>query len=139
MKIKSYREVITLTSFLERFTYLKLGGTVGKVSFGFERYLNQTLYSSKEWKRVRDDIIIRDNACDLAVTDRDIFSCITIHHINPISIEDIEARAPAIFDLDNLICTSPETHRAIHYGDITKILSLPDVRKRGDTCPWKVY
>jgi hypothetical protein len=137
--IKSYRELRRLPTFEERFEYLKIGGGVGKETFGFERYLNQQLYHSGEWRLTRKDIIIRDNGCDLGVPDRVIFGRIIIHHINPLTIEDIERGAKCIFDPNNLICMSHNTSNAIHYGNASLLTQLPQERRKGDTCPWIVY
>lgn len=134
--IKSYKDLRRLYTFEERFEYLKLGGVVGRETFGFARYVNQNFYRSPEWKRVRRDVIIRDGSCDLGITDREIFSHIIIHHINPITVEDIEYGSDSIFDLNNLICTTHNTHQAIHYGDERLLIRLPKERKRGDTYLW---
>ena len=134
--IKSYSELITIPTFVERYEYLKLGGKVGEETFGFDRYLNQTLYRSSEWKRFRRDIILRDNGCDLACEDREIYGKIIIHHINPITLEDIHKRNPMIFDPDNVIATSLDTHNAIHYGDDSLLFEIVD-RQPNDTCPWR--
>jgi len=134
--IKSYRELRRLKTFEDRYEYLKLGGAVGRETFGFERYLNQTFYRSKEWKLTRRDIIVRDNGCDLAIPDREIFGRIIVHHINPITIEDIERGAACLFDFDNLVCTSHNTSQAIHYGDASLLSHLPQERRKGDTQLW---
>ena len=134
--IKSYRELRRLKTFEERFEYLKLDGIVGRSTFGFERYLNQEFYRSAEWKRVRRDIIVRDDGCDLGIPDRKIFGKIIVHHINPITIEDIERGADFIFDSNNLICTSHNTSNAIHYGDASLLPRLPIERRKGDTYLW---
>ena len=139
MIIRSYQELIRLPTFEERFEYLKLGGVVGRSTFGFDRYLNQTLYRSKEWKLLRRDIIVRDECCDLAIIDREISGLVLIHHINPIKIEDIEFGNPRVFDPNNLICTSHSTHNAIHYGDKSLLIRLPQERRKGDTSLWKAY
>lgn len=135
--IKTYSELISLESYIERFRYLKLTGVVGIETFGSNRYLNQILYNSTEWKSFRRKIIIRDNGCDLACPGYEIFGQILIHHLNPITIEDIYDRNPMIFDPENVICTVLKTHNAIHYGD-ESLLCLPVVERRpNDTCPWK--
>lgn len=136
--IKTYTELVTLNSFLERYRYLRIGGAVGEETFGFERYLNQTLYTSAEWKRIRDSVIIRDDGCDLGLHGQEIRGRILVHHLNPITVEDIRFRRSCIFDLNNLICVSHETHNAIHYGD-ERLLPLlaPTERTKNDTCPWK--
>lgn len=124
-------------TFEERFNYLKLEGRVGKETFGYDRYLNQILYKDKEWLRIRRDIIIRDDGCDLGIPGRGIHGKILVHHINPITVEDVLNRSPKVFDPDNLICTSLLTHNAIHYSD-ESILTLDPVERRpNDTCPWK--
>lgn len=138
MRIKTYREVIRISTFEDRFEYLKLGGGVGIMTFGFERYLNQTLYRSRQWKKTRSDVIVRDNGCDLAIPDREIYERLIVHHLNPITIEDIENGNPCVFDLNNLICNSLNTHNALHYGDASLLPKLLPERTRGDTCPWIV-
>lgn len=138
MSIKCYSELMSLPTFIERYRYLKLGGSVGKETFGYDRYLNQTLYRSPEWKRFRRDIIIRDNGCDLGCEGYDIVGKILIHHIEPITIEDIIKRNPKIFDPENVISTQLMTHNAIHYGDESLLITEPVVRKPNDTCPWKL-
>lgn len=135
--IRTYSELITIPTFKERFQYLKLDGRVGIETFGFDRYLNQTLYRSPEWKRFRRDIILRDNGCDLACEGYDIVGKILIHHINPLTIDDILRRDPKIFDPENVISTILNTHNAIHYGDESLLVMEPVVRTKNDTCPWK--
>lgn len=135
--IRTYSELIILPTFLDRFNYLKLGGLVGKETFGFDRYLNQTLYRSAEWKRFRREIIIRDNGMDLALDGYEIFGKIMVHHIDPLTIQDIIRRDPKIFDPENVICVSMNTHNAIHYGDESLLITEPIVRTKNDTCPWK--
>lgn len=137
--IKTYKQLCHYPNFEERFAYLKLKGIVGEKSFGFDRYLNQFLYRSGKWRKTRDQIIIRDNGCDLGIEDREIFSGIIIHHINPITAEDIENDASCIYDFNNLICTSSKTHQAIHFGDESLLTKLPQERKKGDTSLWKAY
>ena len=139
MSIKTYSELIALPTFLERFNYLKIGGKVGQETFGYDRYLNQVLYKSGEWKRFRRDIILRDNGCDLACPDREIPDgvIIIVHHINPISVEDVLRRNPAIFDPENVISTTLNTHNAIHYGDEDLLVTGPVIRTQYDTCPWR--
>ena len=137
--IKTYRELRLLQTFEDRYDYLKIGGLVGQETFGFERYLNQTLYHSSEWRRLRNEIIIRDNSCDLGIKDREIFSNLVIHHINPITVEDIECGADCVFDPDNVICTMHSTHMAIHYGDVSMLIRLSQERRRGDTLLWTAY
>lgn len=137
MMIKSYSELITLPTFEERFRYLKLDGVVGRETFGYDRYLNQILYSSGEWKRFRNGIIVRDNGCDLGCEGYDIFERALVHHINPITIEDVLNRSPMIFDPENAITTTHNTHQAIHYSDEGLLIRAPTERTRNDTCPWK--
>lgn len=135
--MKCYSELILFHSFEERFNYLVIGGKLGEITFGGNRYLNQALYRSKEWKYVRNIIISRDLGCDLGIEGRDIFDRLVIHHINPISIDDIRLRNKNIFDLENLICCSDLTHKAIHYGN-ESFLQLEYVERTPyDTSPWK--
>ena len=135
--IRTYRECIQLPTFQERYRYLQIGGQVGKETFGFDRYLNQMLYRTPEWKRFRRDMIVRDNGCDLGCEGYEIYGNVLVHHINPITVEDVINRNPCIFDPNNVICTSLNTHNAIHYGDETLLITEPVVRKPNDTCPWK--
>lgn len=137
-KVRTYSELLAIPTFMERFEYLKLDGLVGEETFGFDRYLNQVFYKSKEWRKIRDRVITRDLGCDLGVKGYDINGRILIHHINPISKEDILCRAEWILDPEFLICTSKNTHDAIHYGDGSLLLTAPIERKPNDTCPWKV-
>ena len=135
--VKSYSEMITLPTFEERFEYLRLKGFVGKDTFGHDRYLNQILYNSKEWKSTRNKIIIRDNGCDLACKGFEIHGQVLIHHINPISVEDIVNRDPIVFDPENLVTTVHNTHNAIHYGDMGLLITTPVERSKNDTIPWR--
>lgn len=137
MSIKTYSELITLPTFKDRFEYLKIGGVIGKETFGYDRYLNQILYRSDEWKSFRRDIIIRDNGKDLACEDYDVYGRVLVHHINPITVEDVLNRDPKIFDPENVITTSLNTHNAIHYGDESLLILEPIERSMNDTCPWK--
>lgn len=137
MSIKSYDELIKLNSFEERFNYLKLDGVVGASTFGYDRYLNQIFYNSPEWKSVRRKVILRDNGCDLAYPDKYIYGKILIHHLNPITKEDIINRSYKLFDMNNLVCISKVTHDAIHYGNNDILISEPIARTRNDTCPWR--
>ena len=137
MIIRTYSELITLSSFEERYRYLKLDGSVGKETFGFDRYLNQDFYRSKEWKHIRDEIIVRDCGCDLGIIDREIPTRIYIHHMNPISVKDIINATEFLLNPDYLICTSHSTHNAIHYGDESLLVIAPIERRKNDTCPWK--
>ena len=135
--IRTYSELMKLDMFEERFEYLKVNGKVGEDTFGFDRYLNQVFYRSKEWKHIRDQIIFRDNGCDLGVEGYDIYGKIIIHHMNPIVIDDIRHNSEFLLDPEYLICTTLSTHNAIHYGDYNLIDSSPIERKLNDTCPWK--
>ena len=135
--IRTYSELITIPTFKERFKYLRLEGSVGIETFGYDRYLNQILYNSPEWKRCRQDIIIRDNGCDLAYEGYEIHGRILIHHINPITVDDILKRRSIVFDPENLIVTTHNTHNAIHYGDDNLLMSEPIERCINDTCPWR--
>ena len=137
MSIKTYSELITIPTFEERFEYLQLKGSVGKDTFGYARHLNQVLYRSPEWKRLRNKIIIRDCGCDLACDGYDIHSKVLIHHLNPITVEDVLARSRKVFDPDNLVCVSHNTHNAIHYGDVDLLITGPIIRTKNDTCPWR--
>ncbi len=137
MSIRTYSELITIPAFKERFHYLKLGGRVGEETFGYDRYLNQILYRTPEWKRFRRDMILRDCGCDLAMDNYEIVGNILLHHINPITVEDVINRASCIFDPNNVVCTSLNTHNAIHYGDEELLVTEPIVRTQNDTCPWK--
>lgn len=137
MKNRTYSELITLETFEERFKYLQLKGSVGIDTFGFDRYLNQVFYKSKEWKDVRDFVIIRDNGCDLAVEGYSIYGRAIIHHMNPISKEDVLSRADILLNPEFLVCTSLMTHNAIHYGSEDLLPRAPIVRTPNDTCPWR--
>lgn len=135
--VRTYSELIKIPTFLERFKYLKLNGSVGVDTFGFDRYLNQTFYRSYEWKRLRNDIIVRDMGCDLGLEGYDIFDKILVHHMNPIGPNDIIHRSDYLLDPEFLICTSKLTHDAIHYGDEQILYQDPVIRTPGDTCPWR--
>lgn len=138
MKIfRSYTELKRIDNFEDRFDYLKIGGSVGIETFGFDRYLNQALYRSKEWKRTRDIVIARDLGCDLGIEGREIYDKIIIHHMNPINEQDLIERNPDIFNPEFLICTSHNTHNAIHYGDKSLLPKGPIERLPYDTCPWR--
>lgn len=134
--LRSYSELIQFSTFKERFDYLKLSGTVGSETFGYNRYLNQALYTSDEWRRFRRDVIVRDNGCDLGLEGFDIKSRLIVHHINSITLEQIEDRDPMIFDPNNVICVSHNTHEAIHYGDESLLPQDPIERFAGDTKLW---
>ena len=137
MSIKTYSELITLPTFEERFEYLQLKGSVGKDTFGYDRHLNQVLYRSPEWKRLRNQIIIREAGCDLACDGYDVYGKVLIHHLNPITVEDVLARSRKVFDPDNLVCVSHNTHNAIHYGNVDLLVTGPIIRTKNDTCPWR--
>lgn len=137
MILKTYSELSKLKTFEDRFQYLRLDGIVGEETFGFDRYLNQILYQSDGWKRCRRDIIIRDNGCDLGCEGFEVHGRILIHHINPITVDDIVNRNPKVFDPENLILTSHNTHQAIHYGNEDLLIRAPVERSKNDTCPWK--
>lgn len=138
MKIRTYSELIRIPTFLERFEYLKLHGVVGADTFGPDRYLNQRLYHSATWDNIKRKVILRDNGLDLGIPGREIHGRVVIHHMNPISAEDILIGSDLLFDPEYLISVSLRTHNAIHYGD--KNLLIPDFseRKPNDTCPWKI-
>ena len=135
--IRTYSELIQLPTFEERFDYLRLDGVVGKDTFGFDRYLNQQFYRSSEWKRIRNQVIVRDNGCDLGIDEYEIHGRILIHHMNPISIEDLQHMSDLLMNPEYLICVSHRTHNAIHYGDENLIVSAPIERSQNDTCPWR--
>ena len=139
MKIRTYSELITIPTFEGRYEYLKLGGRVGEETFGFDRYINQEFYTSKEWFDVRDYVIVRDMGCDLGIKEREIPEGVSIlvHHMNPITVEDILNRSEFLLDPEYLISTIDNTHRAIHYGDASILLQDPIERTPYDTCPWK--
>ena len=137
MKNRRYTELITLPTFEERFKYLQLNGSVGTDTFGFDRYLNQIFYKSKEWKKLRDQIIIRDNGCDLAAEGHDIYGRVIIHHLNPISKDDVLNRSDILMNPEYLICTTHSTHNAIHYGDEGLLPRAVIERTPNDMCPWK--
>lgn len=136
-KIRTYKELISLPSFEERFKYLQLGGKVGTETFAYERYLNQKFYHSREWKTVRQHVIVRDMGCDLGVEGREIGGRILIHHMNPIESKDIYEATKYLFNPEYLICTCKRTHDAIHYSDESILYQDPIVRAPNDTCPWK--
>ena len=135
--IKTYSELITLPTFEERYEYLRIGGKVGEETFGFDRYLNQSFYKSDEWLAVRDEVIIRDSGCDLAMLDREIYGRIIVHHMNPLRMEDIVHRSRYLLYPEYLITTVKNTHDAIHYGDRSLLLADPIERTINDTCPWR--
>ena len=137
MNIRTYSELITLSTFEERYKYLQLSSSIGEETFGFDRYLNQNFYRSKEWKRIRDFVIIRDNGCDLGVEDRTIHGKIIIHHMNPIRTKDIQEVSDYLLNPEYLICTTHQTHNAIYYGDENLLVRNPIERTANDTCPWR--
>lgn len=130
--------MLLFPDFKSRFHYLKLDGIVGDITFGGKRLLNQEFYrTDPEWRCARLDVIIRDNGCDLGIEGRSIGKYIFIHHINPITDDDIIHRRPILFDPDNLICVSRKTHEAIHYGDENLLVLEREPRRPNDTCPWR--
>ena len=136
--IRTYSELSKLKTFRERYEYLKLDGTVGEETFGFDRYINQMFYKSEEWKRIRNYVITRDNGCDLGISDRKIVDgVILVHHMNPITKEDIINKNEILLDPEYLITTIKPTHDAIHYGDESLLAEDLIVRSKNDTCPWK--
>ncbi len=137
MNIRTYSELSELNTFEERFRYLKLDGVVGKETFGFDRFLNQEFYGSREWRSVRDFVIVRDSGCDLGIIDYDIYGKIYIHHMNPILPKDIMSNTELLLNPEYLITTTHNTHNAIHYGDETFLTTVPVERSMNDTCPWR--
>ena len=137
MNIRTYSDLSKLTTFEDRYNYLRLNGFVGQETFGFDRYLNQVFYKSAKWRSVRDFVIVRDNGCDLGIEGREIYGKIIIHHMNPITIQDIEQESDFLLDPEFLISTVHETHNAIHYGDENLLIRVPIERKPNDTCPWR--
>lgn len=135
--IRTYSELITFPTFEERFDYLRLNGGIGQETFGYDRWLNQRFYTSSQWKTIRNAVIIRDNGCDLACPDYPIFEKVLIHHLNPVSKEDILRGSRILLDPEFLVCVSRETHNAIHYGSMDTSNKHVVERKPGDTCPWK--
>ena len=137
MNIKTYSELSKLTTFEERYRYLRLGGRVGEETFGFDRWINQMFYKDPEWLKIRDEVIIRDNGCDLGIEGREIYSRIIVHHMNPITKADILDRSEFLLNPESLRCTVKTTHDAIHYGDENLLITLPMERNVNDTCPWR--
>ena len=136
--MKRYSEVILLPTFEERFEYLKLGGQVGYDTFGSHRYLNQVFYNSPEWKKFRRDIFIRDAGCDLGIEGLSYEYGLLVHHLNPITIEDVINRSPLLLDPENAITTVSRTHKAIHYGSFDALeMPFADSRRPFDTIPWR--
>lgn len=136
--IRTYEELITFPTFEERYEYLRLVGKVGEETFGYDRYLNQMFYRSKEWKRIRDVVILRDNGCDLGVEGYDIFEKAMIHHMNPLTADDIKHASNNLMNPHYLITVSFNTHQAIHYGTALNLITNPIERRPNDTCPWKM-
>lgn len=135
--IRSYSELSTIESFEDRFKYLALYGSTSELTFGNDRYLNQRFYKSNEWKRVRNEVIVRDLGLDLGVVGHEIYGPIYIHHMNPVSIKDLTDNSRIVFDPEYLITVSLQTHNALHYGDTSYLAATITERKPGDTCPWK--
>lgn len=133
---RTYSELIKIKTFIGRYEYLKLNDQVGNTTFGFNRYINQALYHSNQWRSLRDKVIIRDEGCDLAMFGYEITDRVVIHHMNPITQEQLELGSSIVFDLEGLICTSHRTHLAIHYGDVSLLPKIPIERKPGDTKLW---
>lgn len=136
-KLRTYSDLKQLKTFEERYEYLKLDGQVGADTFGFDRYLNQVFYKSPEWRSVRNEVIVRDNGCDLGIEGREIHTKILVHHMNPISKEDILERSDILLNPEYLITTVKRTHDAIHYGDADTLIKDPIERTANDTCPWR--
>lgn len=134
---RCYSELRQLGTFIERFRYLRIGGVIGESTFGFDRYLNQTLYKTKRWQSVRDEVIVRDGGYDLGIPGMLIAGKVIVHHMNVITLEDIQEGREWVFDPEFLICVSLDTHNAIHYGDENLLPKLPEERKPNDTCPWR--
>lgn len=138
MKIRTYEELSKLKTFEERYEYLKLDGVVGEETFGFDRYLNQKFYKyDPDWKKIRDEVIFRDNGCDLGIEGREINGLILVHHMNPITKDDILNRSEYLLNPNYLITTIKSTHDAIHYGSSDLLMKDPVVRSKNDTCPWR--
>ena len=135
--MRTYSELIKLSTLAERFDYLKLGGVIGEDTFGFERYLNQNFYRSAVWKKIRNEVIIRDNGCEMGLEDYPISGRIIIHHMNPVDSDDIIHQRDILLNPEFLICVGNQTHNAIHYGSIDLLPQDPIERKPNDTCPWK--
>lgn len=137
MTIRTYSELISLPTFYDRFEYLVLNGIVGHSTFGSNRYLSQNFYRSKEWRRIRNGIIIRDCGCDLGIQGREIYDKIYVHHMNPITVDDIYDNYDLLINPEFLICTSFNTHQAITFGDKNQLMRLPKERRKGDTTLWR--
>lgn len=135
--VRSYSELRHIRAFADRFEYLSLKGVVGEATFGFERYLNQGFYASSEWRRARRDVIARDLGCDLGIDGYEIHDRIYVHHMNPMTVDDIVHSRSHILDPEFLICVTHGTHNAIHYGDARLLPKGPIIRRPGDTVPWR--
>ena len=135
--IRTYSELSMLTSFKDRFRYLKLDGAVGEATFGFDRYLNQLFYRSQQWRKIRDEVIVRDCGCDLGIEGYEIYKYAMIHHMNPITAKDIQDESEYLLNPEYLITTTQRTHNAIHYGDEDLLFTMPVERTKNDTCPWR--
>lgn len=138
MLLKTYSEMMQYSTFEERYAYLRIGGAVGEATFGNSRYLNQRFYTSSLWRSTRNGIIVRDGGCDLADRDREIFDRILIHHMNPVTEDDILDLTDLLLNPEYLVCVSRDTHGAIHFGDATMLPQLPVIRSRNDTSPWRL-
>lgn len=136
--IRTYSELIKLNTFEERFEYLRLDGVVGEETFGFDRYLNQIFYRSQKWKTIKNKVIVRDLGRDLGVEGYEIYGRIIVHHMNPVSVDDIKNESDFLINPEFLICTTHNTHNAIHYGDESLLITAPVERTKYDTCPWKL-
>ncbi len=134
---KSYSEMMSFDTYWDRLKYLSLYGSIGDFTFGGHRHLNQQLYKSLKWKKIKREVILRDNGCDLAMDGYKIYGAIYIHHMNPITIEDILNEDPSVFDPENLVCTSFLAHNTIHYGSENALLQNMIERKKNDTCLWR--
>jgi hypothetical protein len=137
MKIRSYTELSALKTFEERFRYLQLNGVVAEETFGFDRIINQRFYRSPEWRSIRDQVIIRDNGCDLGIEGHEIFGRVVIHHMNPVRLKDFDELSDILLNPEYMIATTHATHNAIHYGDEGLLIKAPVERSKNDTCPWR--
>lgn len=135
--IRTYSDLIKLSTFEERFEYLSLNGQVGEETYGFDRWVNQRFYRSPEWKQIRNHVIVRDSGCDLGILGREIPDRIIVHHMNPILLRDIQDGTSFLLNPEYLICTCHNTHEAIHYGSAEILIKEPVERRPNDTCPWK--
>lgn len=137
--IKTYSELIRFKTLEERYQYLRIGGRVGEETFGFDRWMNQVFYKDPRWRDIRDEVITRDNGCDLGLEGYDIHGKIFVHHMNPVTKDDILYNFDSLLNPEFLISTSKRTHDAIHYGNEDLLPQSPIVRTRNDTCPWKQH